>query len=84
MTQTAASIQDMAHHLHPFSDNKQLKESGVRIIEKADGIYIYDNQGNKIIDGTSATVAKNWVKSPKTKWTNWLTTTPSSKPHTLP
>ena len=51
MTQTAASIQDMAHHLHPFSDNKQLKESGVRIIEKADGIYIYDNQGNKIIDG---------------------------------
>ena len=51
MTQSAASIQDMAHHLHPFSDNKQLKESGVRIIEKADGIYIYDNQGNKIIDG---------------------------------
>ena len=51
MTQTAASIQDMAHHLHPFSDNKQLKESGVRVIEKADGIYIYDNQGNKIIDG---------------------------------
>ena len=51
MTQTAASIQDMAHHLHPFSDNRQLKESGVRVIEKADGIYIYDNQGNKIIDG---------------------------------
>ena len=51
MTQSAASIQDMAHHLHPFSDNKQLKESGVRVIEKADGIYIYDNQGNKIIDG---------------------------------
>ena len=51
MTQTAASVQDMAHHLHPFSDNKQLKESGVRVIEKADGIYIYDNQGNKIIDG---------------------------------
>ncbi|CAI8775268.1 Putrescine--pyruvate aminotransferase [Pseudomonas sp. IT-P253] len=39
------------HHLAPFSDNKQLKEKGPRIITKADGVYIWDSEGNKILDG---------------------------------
>ncbi|MES2817518.1 MAG: aspartate aminotransferase family protein [Pseudomonadota bacterium] len=40
-----------AHHLAPFSDFQQLKEKGPRIITKADGVYIWDSEGNKILDG---------------------------------
>ncbi|MDP3814508.1 aspartate aminotransferase family protein [Pseudomonas sp.] len=39
------------HHLAPFSDFKQLAETGPRIITKADGVYLWDSEGNKILDG---------------------------------
>ncbi len=39
------------HHLHPFSDNAELIKNGVRVIERADGVYIFDTDKNKIIDG---------------------------------
>ena len=41
---------DAAHHLHPFSDGKELNEQGTRIIVKADGVYIWDAEGNKLLD----------------------------------
>ena len=40
-----------AHHLAPFSDYQQLAEVGPRIITKADGVYLWDSEGNKILDG---------------------------------
>lgn len=40
-----------AHHIQPFTDNKALGEKGARIITKAEGCYIWDSQGNKILDG---------------------------------
>ncbi|MET4710046.1 aspartate aminotransferase family protein [Endozoicomonas lisbonensis] len=39
------------HHLHPFSDNGALAQEGARVIEKAQGVYLYDSNGNKILDG---------------------------------
>lgn len=39
------------HHLAPFSDFKQLKEKGPRIITRAKGVYLWDSEGNKILDG---------------------------------
>lgn len=39
------------HHLAPFSDFQQLAQSGPRIITKADGVYLWDSEGNKILDG---------------------------------
>ena len=39
------------HHLAPFSDFKQLKEVGPRIITTAKGVYLWDSEGNKILDG---------------------------------
>ncbi|MDN0075454.1 aspartate aminotransferase family protein [Crenobacter sp. SG2303] len=42
---------DAAHHLHPFSDTKSLNEQGARVITHADGVYLWDSEGNKIIDG---------------------------------
>ena len=38
------------HHLHPFSDNQALAEEGARVISRAKGVYLYDSQGNKILD----------------------------------
>jgi putrescine aminotransferase len=42
---------DAAHHLHPFTDHKALHAGGVRVITGADGIFLYDSNGNKILDG---------------------------------
>ena len=44
---------DQAHHLHPFTDFKDYAEHGGRIISRAEHIYIYDSDGNKIQDGMS-------------------------------
>jgi len=58
MTKQASSPQTLEwqamsrdHHLAPFSDFKQLAENGPRIITKADGVYLWDSEGNKILDG---------------------------------
>ena len=42
---------DRAHHLHPFTDFKALGEEGSRIIQRAEGVYIFDADGNRILDG---------------------------------
>lgn len=42
---------DAAHHLHPFSDMAALNRAGSRVIVKADGVYLWDSDGNRIIDG---------------------------------
>ncbi len=42
---------DSRHYLHPFTDHSDLTQQGARIIDRADGVYIYDVDGNKILDG---------------------------------
>ena len=42
---------DAAHHMHPFTANDQLAERGARVITRADGVYLTDSDGNRIIDG---------------------------------
>ena len=42
---------DAAHHLHPFTDSKALRAAGSRIITRAEGPFIYDSEGNEILDG---------------------------------
>ncbi|MTI44536.1 putrescine aminotransferase [Roseibium hamelinense] len=42
---------DAAHHIHPFSDTKSLNEEGSRIITRADGVWLTDSDGNRILDG---------------------------------
>ena len=41
---------DAAHHLHPFSDNKALGEKGTRILTRGEGVYVWDQDGNKLLD----------------------------------
>ncbi|NLP59778.1 aspartate aminotransferase family protein [Paraburkholderia sacchari] len=42
---------DAAHHIHPFSDMGSLNKAGSRVIVKAKGLYLWDSEGNQIIDG---------------------------------
>jgi putrescine aminotransferase len=44
---------DKEHHLHPFTDHKDLHKKRSRIITRAEGVYIYDADGSKILDGMS-------------------------------
>ena len=42
---------DAAHHLHPFTDHRDLRDAGARMITRAEGPFIYDSEGNEILDG---------------------------------
>ena len=44
---------DSNHYLHPFTDFKALAQQGSRIITHADCAYIYDSEGQQILDGMS-------------------------------
>ena len=42
---------DAAHHLHPFTDHKDLRAAGSRMIVRAEGPFVYDSEGREILDG---------------------------------
>jgi putrescine aminotransferase len=42
---------DSAHHWHPFTDTRKLSAKGPRVIRKADGVYLWDSEGNRLLDG---------------------------------
>ncbi len=42
---------DAAHHLHPFTDAAELNRLGTRVITSADGVYLTDSDGVRILDG---------------------------------
>ena len=44
---------DADHHLHPFSDIKELNKKGAKVITRGKGIYLYDNNGRKYLDAMS-------------------------------
>ena len=41
---------DAAHHLHPFNDNAALAKRGTRILSRGEGVYVWDSEGNKLLD----------------------------------
>jgi len=44
---------DADHFLHPFTDFKGLAAKGSRIITRAEGIYLWDSDGHKLLDAMS-------------------------------
>jgi putrescine aminotransferase len=42
---------DAAHHMHPFTADGALAKKGARIMTRAEGVWLHDSEGNKIIDG---------------------------------
>ena len=41
---------DSAHYLHPFTDTQALSERGARVITRGEGIYVWDSEGERILD----------------------------------
>ncbi|MCZ4354245.1 aminotransferase [Roseovarius aestuarii] len=43
---------DLAHHLHPFTDHGLLAaEGGPRVITHGEGVYLWDTEGRRLLDG---------------------------------
>ncbi len=44
---------DSAHYIHPFTDHGDLATRGARVMTHADGIYVWDSEGQRVLDGMS-------------------------------
>jgi putrescine aminotransferase len=44
---------DRRHHVHPFTDFAALAAKNVRVITRAEGVYVWDSEGRKLLDGMS-------------------------------
>jgi len=44
---------DSAHFIHPFTDHGDLATRGARVIVKSEGIYVWDSEGEKLLDAMS-------------------------------
>ncbi|MBT9475344.1 aspartate aminotransferase family protein [Polaromonas sp.] len=44
---------DSQHFLHPFTDFKDLAARGARVITRGEGIYVWDSEGQKMLDAMS-------------------------------
>jgi putrescine aminotransferase len=42
---------DSKHHLHPFTKHPELREAGPRVITRGEGVYVYDSEGHRMLDG---------------------------------
>ncbi len=49
---TTADFQesDRRHHLHAFTDFKALEKKGTRVITRAEGVYVWDSDGRRMLD----------------------------------
>ncbi len=50
---TAWQAADREYYLHPFTDHGAMWSHGSRVITRADGVYLYDVDGRRILDGLS-------------------------------
>jgi putrescine aminotransferase len=44
-------VLDHRHHLHPFTDHGALGVDERRVITRADGVWLWDSDGNRLLDG---------------------------------
>ncbi len=44
---------DVQHQLHPYTDARLHREVGPLIIERGEGVYVYDNQGKRYLEAMS-------------------------------
>ena len=56
---------DSDHHLHPFTDYKELKNEGSKIIVSAKGNYVFDSDNNELL--AVAKMSQPFKKDPNTE-----------------
>lgn len=44
---------DISHYLHPYTNLSLHQEVGPMVIDRGEGIYVYDTEGNRYIEGLS-------------------------------
>ena len=49
----ALQAMDSAHYIHSFTDHGDLATRGARVMTHAEGIYVWDSEGQKVLDGMS-------------------------------
>jgi 4-aminobutyrate--pyruvate transaminase len=48
---SSAGRSDIAHHLHPYTQLRQLERDGPLVIVRGDGVYVIDEHGNRYLEG---------------------------------
>ena len=51
ITPEALQQMDARHYLHPFTNHDDLHAAGTHIIERGEGVWLYDSRGRKLLDG---------------------------------
>jgi len=51
MTLTAAALADTRHHLHPYTQLRQLEKEGPLVIVKGEGVHVVDEHGKRYLEG---------------------------------
>jgi len=50
---TPAARRDLAFHLHPSTNLRQVQREGPLVITRGEGVYVYDDQGERYLEGMS-------------------------------
>ncbi len=50
-TVTPAGERDRTFHLHPYTQLRQLEKEGPLVIVRGEGVHVFDEQGNRYIEG---------------------------------
>ena len=45
------AARDIAYHFHPATNARRHEQVGPMIIERGEGVYVYDDQGKEYIEG---------------------------------
>jgi 4-aminobutyrate--pyruvate transaminase len=48
---SAAGRSDIAHHLHPYTQLRQLEQEGPLVIVRGDGVHVIDEHGRRYLEG---------------------------------
>jgi 4-aminobutyrate--pyruvate transaminase len=48
---SAAGRSDIAHHLHPYTQLRQLEQDGPLVIVRGDGVHVIDEHGKRYLEG---------------------------------
>jgi 4-aminobutyrate--pyruvate transaminase len=50
---TPAARRDLAFHLHPSTNLRQVQTEGPLVITRGEGVYVYDDEGRRYLEGMS-------------------------------
>src|SRR5689334_19741316 len=48
---TPAARRDLAYHLHPSTNLRQVRTEGPLVVKRGEGVYVYDDEGRRYLEG---------------------------------